>query len=83
MLRTMGLILGLDPMTQFDAAANPMYRSFSSKPDLTPYVSMPSNVDLKAVNLASAWGSKLSEQMDLSKEDAVMICYSVISYGEA
>ena len=70
MLRTMGLILGLDPMTQFDAAANPMYRSFASKPDLTPYVSMPSNVDLKAVNLASAWGSKLSEQMDLSKEDA-------------
>jgi DNA-binding beta-propeller fold protein YncE len=70
MLRTMGLILGLDPMTQFDAAATPMYRSFTSKPDLTPYVSLPANVDLKEVNLATAWGSKLSEQMDLSKEDA-------------
>ena len=70
MLRTMGLILGLDPMTQFDAAATPMYRSFDSKPDLTPYVALSANVDLKEINLASAWGSKLSEQMDLSKEDA-------------
>ena len=28
MLRTMELILGLQPMTQFDAAATPMYNSF-------------------------------------------------------
>ncbi len=37
MLRTMELILGLKPMTQFDAAALPMYASFQGKPDLTPY----------------------------------------------
>src|SRR5213078_5416891 len=37
MLRTMELILGLQPMSQFDAAATPMYQSFQNKPDLTAY----------------------------------------------
>ena len=37
MLRTMELILGLKPMSQFDAAARPMYDVFQAKPDLTPY----------------------------------------------
>src|SRR5204863_804172 len=37
MLRTMELILGLRPMSQFDAAARPMYSSFTAKPDATPY----------------------------------------------
>ncbi|HLL41774.1 MAG TPA: alkaline phosphatase family protein, partial [Segetibacter sp.] len=33
MLRTMELILGLPPMSQYDAAATPMFKSFTSKPD--------------------------------------------------
>lgn len=70
MLRTMGLILGLEPMTQFDAAATPMYRSFQSSADLTPYQSLTPKVDLQAKNDVAAWGSKLSEELDLSKEDA-------------
>ena len=37
MLRTMELILGLEPMTQFDAAATPMFNSFQAQPDLRPY----------------------------------------------
>jgi YVTN family beta-propeller protein len=37
MLRTMELILGLPPLTQFDAYATPMLAAFTSKPDLTPY----------------------------------------------
>jgi YVTN family beta-propeller protein len=36
-LRTMELILGLKPMTQFDAAAIPMVNSFTSHPNFTPY----------------------------------------------
>ncbi len=70
MLRTMELILGLPPMSQFDAAARPMYASFQGKPDLKPYQHRPANVDLNAVNLPDAWGSKLSQTFDLSKEDA-------------
>lgn len=70
MLRTMGLILGLPPMTQFDAAATPMYRSFSPTEDFSPFAALPAQVDLTAKNAASAWGVNLSEQMDFSKEDA-------------
>ena len=38
MIRTMELILGLPPLSQFDAAARPMFASFTDKADLTPYV---------------------------------------------
>jgi hypothetical protein len=70
MLRTMELILGLKPMSQFDAAARPMYHSFQPKPDLRPYTHVVAKVDLNEKNRADAFGAKLSEQFDLSKEDA-------------
>ena len=37
MIRTMELILGLPPLSQYDAAARPMFASFTDKADLTPY----------------------------------------------
>ncbi len=70
MLRTMELILGLKPMSQFDAAAQPMYQSFQAKPDLTVYEHVVPAVDLQERNKAAAWGSKLSEKFNLAKEDA-------------
>ncbi|HEY1947719.1 MAG TPA: bifunctional YncE family protein/alkaline phosphatase family protein [Bryobacteraceae bacterium] len=36
-LRTVELIVGLRPMTQFDAAAHPMFGSFSREADAKPY----------------------------------------------
>ena len=59
MLRTMELILGLKPMSQFDAAATPMYRSFTAKADVTPYIHEVPKTDLKAVNVAGTAGSEL------------------------
>jgi DNA-binding beta-propeller fold protein YncE len=70
MLRTMELILGLRPMSQFDAAALPMFHSFTSKADLRPYQAVPANVDLKQRNPKTAWGADLSRKMDFTKEDA-------------
>jgi hypothetical protein len=70
MLRTMELILGLKPMSQFDAAARPMYASFQEKPDLRPYESVVPDVDLKEKNKATAWGADLSEKFNFAKEDA-------------
>jgi DNA-binding beta-propeller fold protein YncE len=70
MLRTMELILGLKPMTQFDAAALPMYHSFTAQADFAPYKHLPANVDLTEQNLASAWGAKMSLAFDFSQEDA-------------
>ena len=69
MLRTMELILGLKPMSQFDAAAHPMYHSFQPKPDLSAYEHVVPEVDLGEKNKASAWGSKLSQKFNLARED--------------
>lgn len=69
MLRSMELILGLKPMSQFDAAARPMYNSFTMQPDFTPYSHLPSNVDLNEKNRPDAFGAAFSEKMNLTKED--------------
>jgi hypothetical protein len=68
MLRTMELILGLKPMSQFDAAATPMYATFQAEPDLRPYDAVPSNIDLDEKNRLTAWGGKL--KMNFVVEDA-------------
>jgi DNA-binding beta-propeller fold protein YncE len=70
MLRTMELILGLKPMSQFDAAARPMYHSFQARADLGAYEHVTPAVDLQEKNKATAWGSKLSEKFNLAREDA-------------
>jgi hypothetical protein len=69
LLRTIELVLGLKPMSQFDAAARPMYRSFTARPDYTPYAHEVPKADLGAVNLAGAWGAEWSEKANLVKED--------------
>jgi DNA-binding beta-propeller fold protein YncE len=71
LLRTMGLILGTKPMSQFDAAARPMYNSFAPTADLRPYAARPARVDLNAKNTQAAWGADISEKFDLTKADAV------------
>jgi DNA-binding beta-propeller fold protein YncE len=70
MLRTMELILGMSPMSQFDAAAMPMFATFQAKPNLTPYTTRPVTVDLEERNTKTAWGGKASQGMDFTKEDA-------------
>jgi DNA-binding beta-propeller fold protein YncE len=69
MLRTMELILGLDPMTQFDAAARPMFASFTAQPDFTPYVRRPARVDLNARNAPDAPMAEASRRLNLEIED--------------
>ncbi len=71
MLRTMELILGLKPMSQYDAAATPMFNAFQSTPDLRPYIALPARIDLEQKNTKLTWGEKASRTMDFSKEDAV------------
>jgi len=71
MLRTMELILGIPPMSQYDAAALPMWRSFSSQPNTTAFNSKPAQIDLKEVNTAMNEWQRLSDKMDFVKEDNV------------
>ncbi len=70
MLRTMELILGLPPMTQYDAAATPMCNSFTPVPDFPPYQLREAMVDLEEKNIAGAYGSKRSAEMNLTEGDA-------------
>jgi YVTN family beta-propeller protein len=69
MLRTIELILGLPPMSQYDAAAMPMFRSFTSKPDFSKFNAVPNRVSLDDINkIASKW-SKISEGFDFAEVD--------------
>lgn len=71
MLRTIELILGLPPMSQYDAAATPMWRCFSATPNLTPFSSVIPNIDLNDKNKKQSEWSKLSEGFDFGKEDQI------------
>jgi YVTN family beta-propeller protein len=69
MLRTIELLLGLQPMSQYDAAATPMYAALGTEPDMTPYDHLKPNVDLDEKNQETAWGAQQSLDMDLSSFD--------------
>ena len=69
MLRTMELLLGLPPMSQYDAAAHPLYGPFGDQPDLTPYVQIKPQVDVNEKNTARAYGARRSMKMDFSDVD--------------
>jgi YVTN family beta-propeller protein len=70
-LRTIELILGLPPMSQYDAAAMPLYDCFTNKPDLTPYSAKPAQVNLEQRNVADNESSKRSQFFNLAQEDKV------------
>jgi DNA-binding beta-propeller fold protein YncE len=71
MVRTIELILGLDPMSQFDAAAAPMRASFQSEPDLSPFRALEARVDINERNRRKSASAEISSRFDLSREDAV------------
>ncbi len=70
MLRTMELILGLGPMSQYDAEAFPFIASFTDKADMTPYTVIRPPVRLDELNGRSAYGAEESLAMNFSREDA-------------
>jgi hypothetical protein len=74
MIRTMELILGLPPLTQYDAGATPMFECFRRTPRITPYNLVMPTVDLLAKNTEKSPFAKESRRMnfrecDLAPED--------------
>jgi len=69
MIRTMELILGLPPLTQYDAGATPMFNSFSKHARLTPYHPRTPGVDVLAKNTAKSPGAKQSARMNFREYD--------------
>jgi DNA-binding beta-propeller fold protein YncE len=68
-LRTIELILGLEPMSQYDAAATPLYNAFVGTPNLGGYAVTIPRISLDERNLPSATGAAASLAMDFSAED--------------
>jgi hypothetical protein len=69
MLRSMELILGLPPMSTYDAAATPMFNAFQATPDLSVYRRITPNVALDDRNPSTALGAQASRAMDWSDAD--------------
>jgi len=69
MLRTIELILGIPPMTQYDAAATPMWRAFSDTSIAGRFTSVGPYVSLKDTNIAFNMWQEKSEEFNFAKED--------------
>ncbi|MBW0011308.1 MAG: phosphoesterase, partial [Pseudonocardiales bacterium] len=71
MLRTIELIVGLRPLTQFDAYATPMLAAFTTRPDSTPYTATRPTQNLQETNPVNAPLAAQSQAQDLTKEDQI------------
>ena len=68
-LRTIELILGLPPMSQYDAAATPLWRCFTNSPKPFNFQALGPFVDLNSRNIVYNEWQRMSEEFDFSKED--------------
>jgi hypothetical protein len=68
-LRTMELILGVPPMSQYDAAATPAYNAFQSTPTLTPFAHLEPRIPIDEKNNERSWGAAASLRMNLAEPD--------------
>jgi len=69
MLRTMELILGLPPMSQYDASATPLWRCFNNESAHPPYDVKPIHVNLDEKNSVISKWSRMSETFNFAIED--------------
>jgi len=68
-VRSMELLLGMPPMSQYDAAALPLYASFGTTPEVTPFTVIAPRIDVNAKNTKKSYGAEESMKMDLSDVD--------------
>ena len=71
LLRTSELILGMQPLSTYDAMAVPLYAAFGTTADLRPYDVIPIKINVDARNSKVAYGAHLSSTLDFSHPDAV------------
>lgn len=71
-VRSIELILGMDPLSINDATATPMYDAFTSTPvNSTPYTALVPNVDLIEMNTAASPDAEWSMSLRLGAPDQV------------
>jgi YVTN family beta-propeller protein len=69
MVRSIELLLGMPPLSQYDAAATPFYAAFGTKADLTPFKGLPAQWDVDEKNSPQAYGARESARMDFAEAD--------------
>ena len=69
MIRTMELILGLPPLTQYDAGATPMFNCFGKHAEIVHYTPRQPKVNLMAKNTKESPFSKESSRMNFREYD--------------
>ncbi|HEX8805621.1 MAG TPA: hypothetical protein VF741_01685, partial [Candidatus Aquilonibacter sp.] len=71
LLRTAELIVGMQPLSTYDAMAVPLYAAFGTTADLRPFTAIPTKIDMSARNLKTAYDAHLSTTLDFSHPDAI------------
>jgi hypothetical protein len=66
---TIGEILRLESLSQFDYYGRPLSGIFSSKPDLTPYAAIEAGVPLDERNPPQTTAARETRRLNLSRED--------------
>lgn len=69
MVRSIELLLGMPPLSQYDAAATPFYAAFGTTPDLTPFKGLPAQYDVMEMNPPTAYGARESAKMNFAEAD--------------
>ena len=69
-LRTIELILGIPPMSQYDAAATPLWRCFDKTPNAKGFTTKPLQFDINEKNTAHTAMQRKSERLNFKKEDS-------------
>lgn len=71
-VRTIELLLGLKPLSIYDATARPLYDAFAlTAINAQPYIAVRPGIDLHAVNTHAAYDAEISAKLDFSRPDAV------------
>jgi YVTN family beta-propeller protein len=70
-LKTIELILGMQPMSQYDAAANTLWKCFDKTPTHPGFVAKPNQWDLNEKNTAQTAMQRKSETFNFKKEDSI------------
>ncbi len=69
-LATIERILGLAPLSYYDATSAPLYEAFGTTPNVRPYDAVVPKVDPHSLNRATAYGAAASARLDFSRPDA-------------
>ncbi len=69
MVRTIELVLGLRPLSQYDNAATPMWRDFHKNADTTAFKALPEKYGPDQVNTAASFAAQQSADMNFNVAD--------------